>query len=837
MTDANATRIFDRSQRRASRRRELGKGDVVLSDELGCQQTTLVEFPSSLSTSTATGSMFTVTAKDNIEILSFEFESSSSNEEVEVDIFTLEGKNYLDATSNPIAWTRLSQTTAFKSPDKGDGSFMIAPRADMLTSIPLTTGESRSFYITLQTSDDLILMQSTAENRLLTGQEFHSDSMIRTDVGIGILSGGFGDSVVMDRAFQGRIHYRSLQDCQDFAVTSQFMVPLAVHPSTGSDDFRFALKEAFKDIMAEGAKWGRWNELHGLELLRIEPEFLPDAFSLDDCAGIGFEVGCAVYNSTLTFKHFQTVSSEEIEFELVSSIEASNSFVDSVKRGNSPEMVYVGERLLKGFYEITLSGVPPNTTLGSIQQEYISDTTLDFLRSFSSELPYLVEIIDQRALEGRRHLRGVRQLQSQGLVLETYIYGIGEDSEEFFVAIEDAFRQNEELYTAKLQREQYRPGAINEYVNLGFVFSYISRTSVYSNETVAENTTLNWYEEMPLWMMIAAAAVSGVIILGCLIVAYRRCCKPLCCGEKYEKKRVSDKRISPQPQDALVKDNPNSRSMPFRSASARTSTTTRGSHTGPGNREDLRVSTGQNRRFVRRMPYDSVRSNTSFQSRSSNQSNLGTTSSSRRNASLQRAPSSGSNTLKNNSVHSGGFTGQKGGQKKRSKSVDRAKKTVDHSAHSSGSNGKARHMSRSKSLDRATIKNSSRSSSASNGKKGPKKTADHSAHSSGSNGKARHMSRSKSLDRATINNSSRSSSGSNGKKEHKKTPVRTKSKSVDASKRVSNINDSVRSSRSEGVKGSKRSKSVDRPKGDKGSRRSKKKANVKGFLGTPKQRG
>jgi hypothetical protein len=778
MTDANETRIFGRSQRKASRRRILGKVDVVLSDELGCQLNNLVEFTSSLSTSISTGSMFTVTAKDNIEILSFEFESVSSNEEVKVDIFTLEGENYLNATSDPYAWTRLSQATAFKSPDEGDGSFMIAPRADMRTSIPLTTGEARSFYITLQTSDDLVLLQSTAEKTLVTGQEFYSDSMMRTDVGIGILSGGFGDSVVMDRAFQGRIHYRSLQDCQDFAVTSQFIVPFAVRASTGSDIFQFSLKEAFEDMMTEGANWVRWNELHGLELLRIIPESLPAAYTLDDCAGIGFEDGCTVYNSTLTFRHFQTVSSKEIEFELVSSIEASNLFVDSVKISNSPEMVYVGERLLKRLYEITLLGVPPNRVLGSIQQEYICDTTLDFLRSFSSEFPYLIEIINQRALEGSRQLRGHRQLQSQDLVLEAYIYGIGEDTEKFFVAIEDAFRHNEEVYTAKLQREQYRPGAINEYEDLGFVFSHLSRASVYSNETVAEtgeNATSNWYEDMPVWL-IGVAAVFGVISLCCLILACLRCCKPFCCGEKIENKKLSDKKISPQPQrqDAQVKGdkarpehNPNSRSMPFQSAYARTQT------------------------FVGRLPFNSARRNPSFQSGSSNQSNLGTTSSGhqpstrpRVSASPQPAPSSGLNALKNNSVHSGGNTGQNVRQKKRSKSIDPTKTTIDHSAHSSGSNGKARYTGRSKSLDPW----------------------------------------------ATIDNATRLS-GSNGKKGGKKTPVRTKSKSVDASKRVSNTDDPVRSSRSEGVKGAKRSKSVDRPKGDKGTRRSKK-ANVKNFLGT-----
>jgi hypothetical protein len=690
----------------------------------------------------------------------------------------------------------------------------------------------------------------------------------------------------MDRAFQGRIHYRSLQDCQDFAVTSQFFVPLAVHASTGSDDFLLALKEAFQEIMGEEAKWVRRNELHGLELLRIIPESSPTAY--DDCAVIGFEGGCIVYNSTLTFKHFQTVSSEEIEYELVSSIEASNLFVDSAKTSDSPEMVYVGERILRRFYEITLSGVPPNTVLGSIQQEYISDTTHDFLRSFSSELPYLVEIIHQRALQGRRHLRDHRQLQSQDLVLGTYIYGIGEDTEEFFVAIEDAFRHNEELYTAKLQREQYRPGAINEYVDLGFVFSYLSRTSVYSNETVAvieENTTLNWYKDMPIWM-ITVAAVSGVIILGCLIVAYRRCCKPFCCCENYEKKTLADTRISPQPQAPreIRQD-------------------------GPGNRKDLSVSTGQNGRLI---PFKSVRWNPRFKSKPSNQSNLGTTSSwhqpstrlrrnasvphlpssgsnalknnpvhsnqsnlgtgspwhqpstkprrnarlppasssgsnafkknsihsnqsnlgtrstkprrnaslppapisgshalkkssvhskqsnlgttplwhqpstrPRRNASLTPSPSSGSNALKNNPVRSSGFTGEKGWQKKRSKSVDRAKNTLNHSTHPSGSNGKASHMSRSKSLDRAAIENSSRSP------------------------------------------------GLNGKKGQKKTLVRTKSKSVDASKRISNIDDSVRPSRSKGVKGTK---NVDRPKGAKETRKSKKskkKANVKGFLGSP----
>lgn len=608
--------------------RSCRKGGSYLLDNLFCQLTTFVEFPSSLSASIATGSMFAVIAKDNIEILSFEFESFASDEEVEVEIFTLEGDNYLDESSNPNAWTLLSQTTAIKSPDEGDGSFMIAPRADMKTSIPLRRGEARSFYVSLRTSDDLRLLQSTDKKRLLTGQEFYSDSMLRTDVGVGMRSGSFGDSIVMDRAFQGRIHYRSTQDCQDFAVQSQFVLTFAVSASMLADEFQLALKAEFQAIMGEGSKWVRWKELHGLELLRTDSKISPNSFGLNDCGEIGFKSECVVYNSTLTFTHFQTVSSDEIELEVAAGIKLSEAFVDRIETNQRAEMVRIGSRLLKGYFEITLSGVPPNTVLGTIQQEYVSDTTLEFLQSYSSKRPFLVEVVDQHVLPERRSLRGNRQLQSAYITLGTNIHGIGDDAGEFMAAIEDAFMHNNDMYTAKLQREQYRPGPINEQVNLGFVFSDLSKTLVYSNETIAgsnhNNAALQWYEELPFWA-IGVAAFFIIFLCCCLYGTYRRCYEEEN-YEEYEKKSLSGpKRFSPKKfssKQVIGKIRPDalcypadrrprqqyarSRSMPSPSIYERTRTQ-RLNRSSSKSKGPMTPKSGQNRSFVRRMSYDSRR--------------------------------------------------------------------------------------------------------------------------------------------------------------------------------------------------------------------------------------
>jgi hypothetical protein len=129
-------------------RRRFLEGEVDLFGTGGvCQLRTSLDTEYS-GTSFATGTMFAVTAKQAIEVESFEFANlpTDSEETLEVEIYTRQGGDYLSVTDQPNQWTLISKTTAVDSPD---GIGLIAPRPDVLRSVQMNQGESRSFYFTL----------------------------------------------------------------------------------------------------------------------------------------------------------------------------------------------------------------------------------------------------------------------------------------------------------------------------------------------------------------------------------------------------------------------------------------------------------------------------------------------------------------------------------------------------------------------------------------------------------------------------------------------------------------------------------------------------------------
>lgn len=95
-----------------------------------CQIDTTLS-PSSTSRIVATGIMFSVTAKQSIEFLSFEFEHFPFDGDLQVQIYTLEGKEFLNYRNHPQQWTLVSETTGVESPDSKDEIIMIVPRADI----------------------------------------------------------------------------------------------------------------------------------------------------------------------------------------------------------------------------------------------------------------------------------------------------------------------------------------------------------------------------------------------------------------------------------------------------------------------------------------------------------------------------------------------------------------------------------------------------------------------------------------------------------------------------------------------------------------------------------
>jgi hypothetical protein len=166
-------------------------------------------------------------------------------------------------------------------------------------------------------------------------------------------------------------------------------------------------------------------------------------------------------------------------------------------------------------------GSPADTILNPLQRDYIGSVTFDFLDSFSDQKPSLVEVVGQEFSRRMQDsdLRGGRQLQVGVITAESFVYGIGDDADAFFDAIEDAFRSNEQQYRSQLQKEQYRPGAINEDEDFGAVFKDLIRVSVKTNETSSGGSDDTTESDDLTWIIV----FSVVLGLSFLFLVYRIC--------------------------------------------------------------------------------------------------------------------------------------------------------------------------------------------------------------------------------------------------------------------------------------------------------------------------
>ena len=142
----------------------------------------------------------------------------------------------------------------------------------MNSSVPiiLEAGESKSFYLFFR-SKDLHLKQSSRDGgRLITGEEYFSDEMLQTNVGIGTLP-DFQGTKIMGRAFNGRIHYRYIQACNDYTAATEVIALFALDPDFDLERVHQALKTGIRDMLESKATWVRWMQSDGLELLRLNP--------------------------------------------------------------------------------------------------------------------------------------------------------------------------------------------------------------------------------------------------------------------------------------------------------------------------------------------------------------------------------------------------------------------------------------------------------------------------------------------------------------------------------------------------------------------------------------
>lgn len=222
----------------------------------------------------AVGTMFSVKAKEDIEILGFEFLDLQFDAPLDVQIFMLKPKylgEYEAASLEKDAWENVVSSSTAKETPEGVGA--IVPRADMKKTIPLLANQVASFYFTLKSPH---LQLSKSEN-LKTGQMYSEDGGLRVDVGIGLKdvfdlsqTDFFDYLKVANRAFQGKIHYHAIKDCSNFMTSTQIDLLFAYNATASSLDVSQAISDAFRNVLEEEPRLKRMMDQHKLEFESID---------------------------------------------------------------------------------------------------------------------------------------------------------------------------------------------------------------------------------------------------------------------------------------------------------------------------------------------------------------------------------------------------------------------------------------------------------------------------------------------------------------------------------------------------------------------------------------
>jgi hypothetical protein len=207
--------------------------------------------------------MFSVTAKESVEIISFEFANFPSGDDLQVEVYTIQGADYLSVQDQADKWILIGKTEA--AIETIDGLGMIVPRADMLRAIQLLAGETRSFYFTLKSQ-----YLKTEGNDGATGQLQLEDDMLQLNVGVSLRTYPFPALVDMDRSFQGKIHYHSFQPCDDFDLESTEAVFSFVSESNDIGEVSLALTDGLGDMFQDDPELERYTQVHGLQLQTVQ---------------------------------------------------------------------------------------------------------------------------------------------------------------------------------------------------------------------------------------------------------------------------------------------------------------------------------------------------------------------------------------------------------------------------------------------------------------------------------------------------------------------------------------------------------------------------------------
>jgi hypothetical protein len=215
----------------------------------------------------ALGIMFTMQAASDLDILTLEFNAFAEAENFKVQVYYRVGE-FSGATNDPFQWTMLADTVAQPTPDSKGA---IIPIMDF-KPMQVLAGKTYSLYLHFEEHS---VIKIKPANRLI-GEESESNALLQTHVGVSLKEGPFPDQLDKASEFNGVIHYRSLQPCEQIRVTTDVELEFAVDSDPEAEvmeDLSKVVNDAIFALMNLDANLIRYKKLHMLELVEVTTSF------------------------------------------------------------------------------------------------------------------------------------------------------------------------------------------------------------------------------------------------------------------------------------------------------------------------------------------------------------------------------------------------------------------------------------------------------------------------------------------------------------------------------------------------------------------------------------
>jgi hypothetical protein len=219
--------------------------------------------------------------------------------------------------------------------------------------------------------------------------------------------------------------------------------------------------------------------------------------------------------TTVDFIHDESLRDGELIYSLY---QFADAITASVQRQIPDVQVrYIGPRDVAAKYVITLNGVPKGATMNTVQQQYFTDVTVDFLSAFSSGNSVLDLQVDEQ-VDNNGSIQVVGKLLGASYrPAATYVNGL-----------ESAFREGRETYIKKLFLDKLRPHAINDIGGTGFfdgILSVGGQVDIDADAPTPTPIPTQGKEDgggSSLVLIIGIAAAVGALVLIALACWYRR---------------------------------------------------------------------------------------------------------------------------------------------------------------------------------------------------------------------------------------------------------------------------------------------------------------------------